>query len=51
MKLKLHTLAGNHQFHYLTGKKHKTLNVTVAAKFLTRARIKYMELSLKIYFP
>ena len=28
MKLKLETLAGNHQFHYLTGK-HKMFNVTV----------------------
>jgi len=45
MKLKLYTLAGNHQFHNLTGRpKHKTFNVTVAAKFLTRAKIKYTEL-------
>jgi len=28
MKLKLQTLAGNHQFHYLTGK-HKMFNVNV----------------------
>jgi len=28
MKLKQETLAGNHQFHYLTGK-HKMFNVTV----------------------
>jgi len=28
MKLKLQTLAGNHQFHYLTGN-HKMFNVTV----------------------
>jgi len=39
MKLKLQTLAGNQQFHYLTGK-HKMF-VTAAAKFLTRAKIKY----------
>jgi len=39
MKLKPQTLAGNHQFHYLAGK-HKMFNVTVAAKFSTRAKIK-----------
>jgi len=43
MKLKLSTLASNHHFHYLTGE-HKTFNVTVAAKFLTHAKIKYTEL-------
>jgi len=43
MKLKLQTLAGNHQFYYLTGK-DETFNVTVAAKFLARAKIKYPEL-------
>jgi len=37
-------IAGNHQFHYLTCK-HKTFNVTVAAKFLTHAATtKYKEL-------
>jgi len=45
MKLKLKTLAGNHQFYYWTGK-HKTFNVTVAAKFLTHAEIKYTKLQL-----
>ena len=35
MKLKLYTLAGNHQFHYLTGK-HKMFYVTVAVKFSTQ---------------
>ena len=34
------TLAGNHQFHYLTGK-HELFNVTVAAKFSMLAKIKY----------
>jgi len=43
MKLKLQTLAGNRQFHYLTGK-HKMFNFIVAAKFLTHAKIKYTEL-------
>jgi len=43
MKLKLQTLAGNHQFHYLT-RKHKTFNVIVAVKFLKHAKIKYTEL-------
>ena len=38
MKLKLHTLAGNHQFHYLTGKR-KMFNVTVAAKFFKSLKI------------
>jgi len=34
MKLKLYTLAGNHQgFHYLTGK-HKTFNFTVIIIFI-----------------
>ena len=37
--MKLSTLAGNHQFHYLTGK-HKMFDVTVTAKFLTHAKIK-----------
>jgi len=45
MKLKLETLAGNHQFHHLTGK-HKKFNVTVATKFSTHAKIKYTELYL-----
>ena len=43
MKLKLRTLAGNHQFHYVTGK-HKMCNVTGAAKFSTHAKNKYTEL-------
>jgi len=42
MKLKLYTLAGSHQFHYLTGK-HKMFSVTVTTKILTHAIIKYME--------
>ena len=45
MKLKLQTLASNHQFHYryLTGQ-HKMFNVIVAAKFSTQAKFKYTEL-------
>ena len=43
MKLKLQALASNHQFHYLTGK-HETFDVTVAAKLLTHAKIKYTKL-------
>jgi len=43
MKLKLQTLAGNHQLHYLTCK-HKTFRVTVTAKFSIHAKIKYTEL-------
>ena len=43
--MKLETLAGNHRFHYLTGK-HKMFNFTVAAKFLTHAKIKCTELYL-----
>jgi len=39
MTLKLQTLAGNDQFHYLTGK-HKMFNVTVAAKFSIHTKIK-----------
>ena len=39
MKLKLTTLDGKHQFHYLTGKR-KTYNVTVTAKFSARAKIR-----------
>jgi len=42
MKLKQLKLAGNHQFHYVTGK-HKMFNVTVATKFSTHAKIRYME--------
>jgi len=38
MKLKLKTLAGNHQFHYSTGKR-KMFNVT--AKFSMHAEIKH----------
>ena len=37
MKFKIYTLAGNNQFHYFTGK-HKTFNVTVAAKFLKQCQ-------------
>ena len=37
--------AGNHQFHYLTGK-HEMFSVSVAAKFSTHAKIKYTELYL-----
>jgi len=33
MKLKLQTLTGNHQFHYMTGK-HKMFSVTVSARIL-----------------
>jgi len=43
MKLKLKTLAGSHQFYYLTGKP-KMFSFTVAANFSTHAKIKYTEL-------
>jgi len=43
MKLKLWTLAGNHQFRCLTDKL-KMFNADVAAKVSTHAKIKYMEL-------
>jgi len=35
MKLKLQTLARNHQFHYLTGK-HEMFNVTVIISLLRK---------------
>jgi len=43
MKVQQQKLAGNHQFHYFTGK-HKKFNVTVTAKLSTHAKIKYAEL-------